>query len=380
MEESPGGGWVVRLERRTVPFFDVTVDNMGWSDAASESRAGRGGRSRASLGSEFAFRNVLGRSPQIQRAISLATRVAEHQGTTVLLHGETGTGKELFARGIHYASANGGDPFVAINCSAIPENLLESELFGHEKGAFTDAHTQKRGLLELAGRGTVFLDEVGELPLTLQPKLLRVLEDKRVRRLGGLEEHEIHCRIIAGTNRDLSMSVSDGSFREDLYYRLNVFRIDLPPLRERGRDIEEIACHFVDTMCREQGIAKKELAEDAIALLHAHDWRGNVRELKNAIERAIILSDGPVIGAEHILVQRRSSIPMSSLSSQPDQVVGSIHVPSTGLKLEDAERQLLELTLRLAKNNHTLAARMLGVSRPTIIRKVRKYRLRAPQA
>ncbi|HEX7119911.1 MAG TPA: sigma 54-interacting transcriptional regulator [Longimicrobiales bacterium] len=352
---------------------------MGWSDVASQPRVDTATGARVPRGSEFAFRNVLGRSPQIQRAIALGCRVAEHPGTTVLLHGETGTGKELFARGIHYASANGGDPFVAINCSAIPENLLESELFGHEKGAFTDAHTQKRGLLELAGRGTVFLDEIGELPPTLQPKLLRVLEEKRVRRLGGLEEQEIQCRVIAATNRDLSVSVAEGAFREDLYYRLNVFRIDLPPLRDRGRDIEEMAAHFVEAMCREQGIPPKTLSPDAIALLYAHDWRGNIRELKNAIERAIILSDGAVIAAEHILIQRRSNVPVSALTDEDDAVAATIQVPRSGLTLEDAERQLLAVTLRLANHNHTLAARMLGVSRPTVIRKVRKYRLHAPQ-
>lgn len=325
-------------------------------------------------GAESAFRNILGESPEIRQAIALGCKVAEHPATTVLLHGETGTGKELFARGIHYASANGGDPFVAINCSAIPENLLESELFGHERGAFTDAHTQKRGLLELAGRGTVFLDEISELPPVLQPKLLRVLEDKRVRRLGGLEEREIHCRIVAATNRDLSMAVADGNFREDLYYRLNVFRIELPPLRARGRDIEVLARHFLEAMCRDQGLPHRELTPEAVALLTGHSWRGNIRELKNTVERAIILSEGDRIHAEHILIQHRSSVPaLMAVESGPTAAV--IPIPASGLTLEEAERQLLALTLRLAKNNHSLAARMLGVSRPTIIRKIRRYSL-----
>lgn len=324
---------------------------------------------------EFAFRNIMGESREIREAIALGCKVAEHPTTTVLLNGETGTGKELFARGIHYASANAGDPFVAINCSAIPDNLLESELFGHEPGAFTDARTQKRGLLELAGRGTVFLDEIGELPPILQPKLLRVLEEKRVRRLGGLDENEIHCRIIAATNRELSGPVAAGSFREDLYYRLNVFRIDLPPLRERGRDIELLAQHFVEAMCREHAQPTKRLASSVLSLLYSHRWRGNVRELKNTIERAIILSDGPVVGPEHVLIQQRANVPASVLTTDEASLAGAIQVPRTGLTLEEAEKQLIALTLQLAGNNHTLAAKMLGVSRPTIIRKVRKYGL-----
>lgn len=327
--------------------------------------------------SEFAFRNIFGESTRLRSAIRLASRVAGHTGTTVLLQGETGTGKELFARGIHYASQNAGEPFVPINCAAIPENLLESELFGHEQGAFTDAHQQKRGLLEQAGHGTVFLDEIGELPLALQPKLLRVLEEKRVRRLGGLEEHEIHCRVIAATNRELSHSVESGSFREDLFYRLSVFRIEIPPLRERGRDIELLARHLVDSVCHAHGLSPRTLAADAVELLYAHDWRGNVRELKNTIERAVILCDGPTITGEHIVIQQRSNVPAATLVTDVATTAGVIHVPRTGLKLEDAERLLLELTLQLTANNHTQAARILGISRPTLIRKVRKYGLKS---
>jgi two-component system, NtrC family, response regulator AtoC len=324
--------------------------------------------------SAFAFYNVVGGSQAIRKAVSLGRRVAEHPNTTVLIVGATGTGKELFARGIHYASANAGDPFVAINCAAIPENLLESELFGHEKGAFTDARTQKRGLLELAGRGTVFLDEISEMPVNLQPKLLRVLEEKRVRRLGGFDEFEIQCRIVAATNRDLGLAVSEGHFREDLYYRLNVFRIELPPLRARTGDIDLLSLHFAESICREQGMAPKTLTQDAMNLLRDHTWPGNIRELKNTIERAIILSETPLIEPSHIMLQQRSNVP-ATVASETRQVAGTIRVPTTGMTLEEAERELLAITLNIASNNQSHAARMLGISRPTIIRKIRKYRL-----
>src|SRR5687768_6951797 len=207
-----------------------------------------------------AFHNVVGSSSAIRRVIDLGCKVAGHPGTTVLIQGETGTGKELFARGVHYSSPNSADPFVAINCSAIPEHLLESELFGHEKGAFTGADSQKRGLFEFAGNGTVFLDEIGEMPQSLQPKMLRALEERKVRRVGGLKEIDIGCRVIAATNRDLSTFVQEGHFRADLFYRLGVFRLELPPLRDRVSDIDMLSRFFVDSICREHGIRPKRIA------------------------------------------------------------------------------------------------------------------------
>jgi transcriptional regulator with PAS, ATPase and Fis domain len=230
----------------------------------------------------------------------MAERVAGYPAANVLLVGETGTGKELFARAIHYASASSGEPFVAINCSAIPEMLLESELFGHEKGAFTDARTSKRGLLEVAGRGTVMLDEVNELPLNLQPKLLRVLEERRVRRLGAVSEYEVGCRVIAATNRDLGTLVEEGSFRNDLYYRLNVLRIELPPLRERPGDVERLAEHFVKAISQEHGQGRKVMTEAARQELRTHAWLGNERELKNVLESALVMSYGAEVKPEHI--------------------------------------------------------------------------------
>ncbi len=321
-----------------------------------------------------AFRNALGTSASVERAVLLGCKVARHTATTVLIQGETGTGKELFARGIHYAGPFEGEPFVAINCAAIPDNLLESELFGHEKGAFTGADQQKRGLLEYAGRGTASLDEIADLPHGTQVKLLRVLEERRVRRVGGLAELEVRCRIVAATNRDLSAAVAEGHFREDLYYRLNVFRIDLPPLRDRGDDVEILAWHFLESLCRERAMPVKEFSAGALGALRAYTWPGTVRELKNTIERAIILAERDVVEADHIIIQRRSVAPALS-GGDSVNAAAAIVVPPEGLTLDDAEKQLIAATLKLARNNHSLAAKMLGLSRPTILRKIRKYGL-----
>ena len=335
------------------------------------------GRAASAPTQESAFDNIIGDSLAIRAAIALARRVAEHPMTTVLVHGPTGTGKELFTRGIHYAGPSAAEPFVAINCSAIPDNLIESELFGHERGAFTDARTQKRGLLELAGSGTVFLDEIDSLPLNLQPKLLRVLEERRVRRLGGLQEYDVSCRIVAATNSDLSMTVAAGRFREDLFYRLSAFRIELPSLRMRQGDIDLLAAHFVESICREHGLPVKRISEDALQLLRVHPWPGNIRELKNTIEHAVIVSDNPVIEREHITLQRRSTVPGTLGTASSETTVASIDVPHSGLSFAEAEQQLLEITLRMTGYNHSRAAKLLGVSRPTILAKIRQYGLEA---
>jgi transcriptional regulator with PAS, ATPase and Fis domain len=376
----------------------------------------------------------------------MAERVAGYPAANVLLVGETGTGKELFARAIHYASATAGEPFVAINCSAIPEMLLESELFGHEKGAFTDARTPKRGLLEVAGRGTVMLDEVNELPLNLQPKLLRVLEERRVRRLGAVSEYEVGCRIIAATNRDLGALAEEGSFRNDLYYRLNVLRIELPPLRERTGDVDRLAEHFVKGISQEHGLGRKELTEEARQVLRTHAWLGNVRELKNVLESALVMSDGVEVRPEHIRLRKRATVAVpgdvilahGSMGQAPSgngsfdaataggaffrsgpehngphqtapdsaacltgdwravamgidalSPVAShatngnaahdgralIRVPFGGVTLDEMERALFRETSKLAEGNRSLMARMLGISRATVIRKLDRYGL-----
>ena len=313
----------------------------------------------------FGFQNIVGNSPTLREAIALAERVAGARRTTVLLIGETGTGKELFARGIHYASAAASEPFVAINCAAIPDTLLESELFGHERGAFSGAHARKQGLLELAGQGSLFLDEVHHLPRVLQPKLLRALESRRVRRLGGLEEIAINCRIIAAASPLLEQVVGAGEFREDLYYRLNVFSISLPPLRERPEDIELIARYFLDLESQEQQ-RRKRLSDDATTSLKTHRWPGNVRELKNVIERAAILSaDAELVRAEHLMIQRRST-----RAVMPEDGAGEIRIPKEGKPLEEIEREAVTLTLRLTGGNQAAAARILGISRPTLAKKI----------
>jgi len=318
------------------------------------------------VSADYGFQNIVGRSPAITEALKLAHKVADAQRTTVLLLGETGVGKELFARGIHYAGKDSEQPFVAVNCAAIPETLLESELFGHERGAFTDARKRKSGLFELAGTGTLFLDEIHQMPLALQPKLLRVIESRRVRLLGGTEEVEIKCRLIAAANPLLDQAVASGAFREDLFYRLNVFAISLPPLRERHEDIILIARQCLAESVSEHGRVKV-LSPSAIEALQTHRWPGNVRELRNVIERAAILSgEDRTIGPEHLLIQRRSAE-----NSSGGESMGEIRIPRTGKTLAAVEREAIQIALRLTNGNRSAAARMLGISRPRLARKVR---------
>ncbi len=310
---------------------------------------------------------VVGQSDAINVVVTLAAQVGGSRASTVLLCGETGTGKELFARGIHSCSSHSSDPFVAINCAAIPETLLESELFGHERGAFTDARTLKRGLLEVAGRGTIFLDEIGELPLKLQPKLLRVLEQRTFRRVGGSVELPIMARVIAGTNVSLADAVDGGAFREDLFYRLSVVRLDLPPLRDRFGDIEILARHFLRELARETDGVPATLSVDALAALASHSWPGNVRELKNVIERAMIVAGGKTIQRQHLLFQRRRSSP-PGVDTESGTV---IRIPPGGKTLDEIECEAIRATLVLTQGNLSATARILGISRPTLSRKLR---------
>jgi two-component system, NtrC family, response regulator HydG len=307
------------------------------------------------------FEAILGRSPALQRTLEQAARVAPHGDVTVLIGGETGTGKELLARAIHYHSPRAAAPFVEINCAAIPTNLLESELFGHERGAFTGAVAAKPGLFELAHGGTLFLDEVGHLPFELQPKLLRALEEREIRRVGGQAVRRVDVRVIAATHVDLAAAVRRGEFREDLYYRLNVVTLVLPPLREREGDVELLAETFVTRLATSYRLPVPPLGPEARAVLRAHPWPGNVRELRNAIERALVLSPAGTLRAEEL----EPPPPRAGTRADGELTGGGLPFPTDLAALNCAAAvRMLELTA----GNKSEAARRLGISRPRLQR------------
>jgi DNA-binding NtrC family response regulator len=304
--------------------------------------------------------------PAMVQVFQLARKLASVQ-TTVLILGETGVGKEVIAEQIHRWSARAQGPFVRLNCASLPETLLESELFGHERGAFTGADRRKIGYLEGAQGGTLFLDEIGELPLAVQVKLLNVLENREVRRLGGTQEHPIDVRVISATHRDLQSEVASGRFREDLYYRLSAFTLHVPPLRERQAEIALIAEMFARESARRAGRPAPSIDPTAIAALQRHPWPGNVRELRNAMEHAVVLADRGRIGAEHLPESvRRREAPLAS----------SPHASTVKDKLADLERRSIEEALAAEGGNQTRAARRLGMSRRALIYKIEKYGLR----
>jgi PAS domain S-box-containing protein len=316
-------------------------------------------------------REVIAESASMREVLSFVRKVAGSEATTVLLEGENGTGKDLVAKTLHYGSARQAEPFIAINCAAIPETLLESELFGYEKGAFTDARTQKRGLFELADKGTLFLDEIGEIPLTLQAKLLRVLEEQSFRRLGGLKDTHVDLRFVAATNKNLREAVKEGAFRQDLYFRLNVIQIVIPPLRERREDIAPLAEFFIEHYNRKFKRHIEGLSPEAKELLIEHDWPGNVRELRNAIERSMILEETALITA--------ASLPISISRAEERPAApaeATLEIPEDGLSLVDNERLLLARALEKTNSNQTQAARLLRITRDTLRYKMKKYNLR----
>ncbi len=281
-------------------------------------------------------REVIAESTEMRELMNFVRRVSASEATTILLEGENGTGKDLVAKTLHYQSVRQAEPFIAINCAAIPETLLESELFGYEKGAFTDARAQKRGIFELADKGTLFLDEIGEIPLMLQAKLLRVLEEQTFRRLGGLKDIHLDLRVIAATNKNLREAVKEGAFRQDLYFRLNVIQILIPPLRDRPDDIVPMTKFFIEHYNRKFKRQIEGVTEAAAKLLIHHDWPGNVRELRNAIERSMILEEGALITA--------ASLPIAISRPDGSMTAGSstgTEIPTDGLSLEDNERSLL---------------------------------------
>jgi DNA-binding NtrC family response regulator len=322
---------------------------------------------RSSQRSDFSFDAIVGESPAMKAVTSLLARVAVSPASTVLLTGETGTGKDLAAKAIHYNSDRAHRPFVNITCSAIPEQLLESELFGHERGAFTDARQQKRGLFETADGGTVFLDEIGEMTPGLQAKLLRFLEEKTFKRVGGLADIRVDVRVIAATHRDLGQLVREGRFREDLYYRLQVMPIVLPPLRERQGDVPRLSRFFVDRFNREFRKHVQTISPAAMKMLDEYGWPGNIRELKNAIERAMLLIDSSTLEPAHLTILDR-----------PVQPVSKFQLPAEGVNLEDLERQLLMQALERAGGNQTQAGQLLGINRDQVRYRIEKFGLSQP--
>jgi two-component system, NtrC family, response regulator AtoC len=314
---------------------------------------------------------IIGDSAPLRQAMTAIERAAGTD-TTVLLEGESGTGKELCARALHNASVRAGGPFVAINCAAIPENLLEAELFGYERGAFTGATQRKIGKFEMAQRGTIFLDEIGEMPLALQAKMLRAIETKRIERLGGNSSITVDVRIVAATNRMLRQAVASRQFREDLYFRLSVFPVTIPPLRDRKDDIPTLAHHFVDRVSRDVG-KKLTLSPEAVAMLVEYPWPGNVRELQNAIERAVILADGEVLMPRHLTL----SPPQAANAADPwDQLdwSGTLADVSARFAME-AEKRKIALALKQASNDKGRAADLLHINFKTLTAKLKQHGL-----
>jgi DNA-binding NtrC family response regulator len=351
------------------PQLDGLLDAAGRSVAQQV----RQQREHARIEQEYRFDRIVGKSPAIEEAVDLARRVAESSATSVLILGESGVGKELFARAIHGESPRSQGPFMEINCAAIPRELLESELFGHEKGSFTDATQTRIGLFEAAEGGSVFLDEIGELPLTLQAKLLKFLDSKIVRRVGGSRDIPVDVRILAATNRELISEVKQGRFREDLYYRLNVVPIEIPPLRAREGDPVLLASLFVERVARKLGRVAR-LSVEARQEISRYHWPGNVRELSNVIERAVLLARSEEIGSAEL------SMPAVSAGGTDDELSGfSFTIPPQGVSLPVVERAVIQAALDRASGNVVEAARLLKIGRGSLRSKMRRHGIDRPR-
>ena len=333
---------------------------------------------RQALESQYDFSSIIGNSPQVVEALRLVGEVSKTD-STVLITGESGTGKELIAKAIHYNSSRSGGPLIVLCCAAIPENLLESELFGFEKGAFTGADRTKKGRFELAAGGTFFLDEISEMSAAVQAKVLRVLESKELERLGGTDTIKVEVRIICATNKNLEDLVKAGKFREDLYYRISVFPIFLPPLRERKEDIVPLSKYFLKRFSMKMGKPPISLNKEAEKLLLAHKWDGNIRELQNVIERAVILCKGTVITTEHLpssIIKNTFNsnfVEKNNIQVSEDHV--KFHIPPNGVSLDAIEKQLVAQALEKSKNNKTKAAKLLGLTKGTFRYRLQKYSL-----
>jgi len=349
--------------------FDA-IDGLLKAAGKSASQHAREQRETARVQEEFRFDRIVGQSTTIRESIELARNVSRSGATSVLVLGESGVGKELFARAIHGESPRGRGPFMEINCAAIPRELLESELFGHEKGAFTDATQMRVGLFEAAEHGSVFLDEVGELPLTLQAKLLKFLDSKIVRRVGGSRDIQVDVRILAATNRSLVDEVREGRFREDLYYRLNVVPIEIPPLRERDGDAALLASLFVERVGRKLG-KNARLTAAAEREIARYPWPGNVRELMNVIERAVLLAQGDEIGPHELAIPK-----LRERAHEPVDLADlGIRIPPEGISLVAVEKIVIEEALSVTRGNVVEAARLLHIGRGSLRCKMRRHGL-----
>ncbi len=329
---------------------------------------------RSELKKKFGFDNIIGSNPDVQRAYVTAARAAA-TNATVLILGETGTGKEYLARTIHYQSNRADAPFVKVNCTALSENLLESELFGHEKGAFTNAVARHIGRFEMAHRGTIFLDEIGDVSASVQTKLLRVLQEKQFERVGGSETLTVDVRVIAATNRDLEDAMRKNEFRDDLYYRLAVICLNLPPVRERGADIEVFAHHFLSAYANETGKNVRKFSDEALAELKAYHWPGNIRELENAIERSVILCNGETVRPEHLMLGPLSL--HTQTHPQPDTQTSTNQADPypADASLRYVEKIHIERVLKECGWNQSAAAQTLGIDRKTLRNKIREFKL-----
>ncbi len=319
---------------------------------------------RAEVTDRYRFESIIGSSEKMKEVLDLAGRVAVSDAS-LLITGESGTGKELLAKGVHFNSRRADGPFIAVNCAAIPDSLIESELFGHVRGAFTGAVKDKEGKFELADGGTLFLDEIGDLRIDLQAKILRALQEREVERVGGAKPVSVDVRVIAATNRDIEQAVKDGAFREDLYYRLNVITLFIPPLRDRKEDIPLLASHFLKKFNKDADV---RIDPGALSQLTAYGWPGNVRELENVIERASVLKRGALI--------TRDELPEKLTKEKPGVEDIILNLPDRGISLEDLEKSLIIKALDKHKGNQTRAAEYLGITRPTLIYRMEKFGLK----
>ena len=322
---------------------------------------------RSEQRSRFGFGHIIAVSKEMERVLRDAERIAQSETSTVLIQGESGTGKELFAHAVHYGSKRENRPFITVNCAGFPDHLLENELCGHEKGAFTDAKEVKKGLLEMAEGGTLFLDEIGDTNQNLQSKLLRLVEQKNFRRMGGVKDIQVDVRIVTATNKDLVKLKEEGKFREDLFYRINVASVRIPPLRDRPDDIPPLVKYFIQKYNEEFHKNVQKISRGVEDFLKGYDWPGNVRELKNVIERAMILGEGDTLLMEHL--------PMEILGQASKQggVIEGIRIPQEGISLEKVEEALVKQALKMTNGNQTRAAKLLDISRDALRYRMQKF-------